>query len=340
MLAMCLAAGCVMVCAGETRAGGANDARLEGLKLYQSGHYAEALLCFDEVLARRGRDLEILNKRAGCYLALEQPEKALADCDRVNQHSNWASRVFGVNPIFDPNSTTLPIGSSDVFFAESWGNRGIALLMLERNEEALDSFKTAIRLWNRPQDLNSKAGRAAAYQGLGQAYHRLREDETALKAYDLAISINPADANGFAGRGDVFESQRMLDRAVPDYTEAIRLNPEHSRAYCGRAVAYFALNSDAAALADLDKAIELDPNLGKAYSFRGAVHARQGRNALALADYDTLIRLLPTRAGSYKDRGGLLVRMREFDRAHRRSRRSHPARPQTRVGLSEPRSGI
>ena len=38
--------------------------------------------------------------------------------------------------------------------------------------------------------------------------------ETALEAYDDAISINPADANGFAGRGDVLESLRMPDRAV------------------------------------------------------------------------------------------------------------------------------
>ncbi len=317
VLATCLAILSVETCLREASAGGTNQARAEGIKLYNAGHYHEAILCFDEVLARHGRDLEILIKRGACYLVLDKPEKAIADFDRVNQHNAWASRVFGAGSIYDINSTWIPLPIPDVAFAENWGNRGIALLMLGRNEEALDNFATAIQLWNRPQDINVDGGRgrAAAYQGLGQSYHRLGQDETALKAYDEAIAINPADANGFAGRGDVLEGLRMPDRALQDFTEAIRLNGTHSRAYCGRGIAYFALGRDELALADLDRAIVLDSSQVRAYRFRGAVHARQGRNEQALADYDTLIRLDPKSAGALKDRGGLLVRMRQFDRA-------------------------
>ncbi len=220
---------CVAACPREARAGGTDQSRAEGLELYRAGHYETALLCFDQVLARHPRDLEILIKRGTCYLSLDRPEKALADFDRVNRHSTWSSRVFGANGTYDPNSTWLPLGSADTYFAESWGNRGIALLMLERNQEALDSFQTAISLWNRPQERGFAAGRAAAFQGLGQAYHRLGDEKSALVAYNQAISINPNDANGFAGRGDVFETLRMLDRALPDYNEAIRLNSDHSR---------------------------------------------------------------------------------------------------------------
>jgi tetratricopeptide (TPR) repeat protein len=319
VLATGIAIACAGFCTREARAGGTNGARAEGIKLYRAGHYEEALLCFDEVLVRHGRDLEIRIKRGACYLKLDKPEKAIADFDFVNRHQIWASRVFGQNAIYNPNSTSLStsltLGMPDLNFAESWGNRGIALLMLDRNEEALASFKTAVSLWNIPQNRGYFAGRAAAYQGLGQSYHRLGEDQTALQAYDQAIAIDPADPNGFAGRGEVLESMRMPDRALADYSEAIRREPTHSRAYCGRGIAYFALGRDGPALADLDKAITLDSNFAKAYSFRGAIHARQGRNEQALADYDMLIRLLPKRAGAYKDRGGLLVRMRQFDRA-------------------------
>lgn len=303
----------------QSWARGTNGARDEGIKLYHAGHYAEALICFDEVLARHGRDLEIRVKRGACYLQLNKPENALADFDFVNRHQIGASRAFGPRGIYDPNSTWVsdwtPVGYPDLNFAESWGNRGIALLMMGRNAEALESFRTAITLWNLPQNRRNIAGRAAAYQGLGQSSHRLGDDNAAVQAYDQAISIYPADPNGFAGRGEVFESMRMADRALTDYNEAIRLNPAHTRAYCGRGIANFALGRDGPALADLDKAIALDSSLAKAYSFRGAILARQGRNDQALADYDTIIRLLPTRAGAYKDRGGLLVRMRQFDRA-------------------------
>ena len=74
---------------------GTNAARAEGIELYRAGRYAEAVPHFDEVLARHGRDLEILVKRGACYLALDQPEKALDDFDRVNRSTAWASRVFG-----------------------------------------------------------------------------------------------------------------------------------------------------------------------------------------------------------------------------------------------------
>ncbi len=335
---------CAFCCTREAWARGTNGARNEGIKLYHAGHYAEALLCFDEVLARHGRDLEIRVKRGACYLQLNKPENALADFDFVNRHQIGASRAFGPRGIYDPNSTWVsnwtPVGYPDLNFAESWGNRGIALLMLDRNEEALESFRTAIVLWNLPQNRRNPAGRAAAYEGLGQSFHRLSNDKLALEAYDQAISIYPADPNGFAGRGEVFESMRMADRALTDYNEAIRLNPAHTRAYCGRGIANFALGRDEPAIVDLDKAIALDSSLAKAYSFRGAIHARQSRNDQALADYDTLIRLLPTRAGAYKDRGGLLVRMRQFDRAIEDLDDSHKTRSQACVGLSESGRGL
>ena len=86
---------CAVVAAQQACAVGTDQSRAEGLKLYQAGHYEEALLCFDQVLARHGRDIEILIKRGACYLKLDKPEKALADFDRVNQRSQWGSRVFG-----------------------------------------------------------------------------------------------------------------------------------------------------------------------------------------------------------------------------------------------------
>ena len=221
---------------------GTNDARLEGLALYKAGRFKEAIPYFDQVLARHGRDLEILIKRGACYITLDEPVKALADFDRVNQYSGWASRVFlAGEPYLQPLSTWLPTPAPDVFFAESWGNRGIALLMLGRNEEALQSFLAATSLWNRNQDrkINGGRGRAAAYQGLGQAYHRVGQDELALRAYSEAISIFPADANGFAGRGETLASLRLLDQAIANYSEAIALDSSHSRAYCGRGAALY-----------------------------------------------------------------------------------------------------
>jgi tetratricopeptide (TPR) repeat protein len=304
---------------GMAQASGTNDQRLIGLQLYESKQYQQAIPYFDQVLATHKRDLEILIKRGACYLVLNQPEQAIADFDRVNAFSAWTSRVFGPAGggfgVFAPGSTWISAPPPDVTFAENWGNRGIALLILGRDEEALQSFQTSVNLWGLFQNQRFKSGRSGAYQGLGQAYHRLGQDELAYQAYTTAISINANDANGFAGRGDVLASLKLLDAAEAEFNEAIRLDPGHSRAYCGRGIVRSDLGRDDDALTDFDRAISLDPKFGKAYSHRGGLHARRGQNELALADYDALIQVLPDNAGAYKDRGGVLVRLNRFDRA-------------------------
>ncbi len=299
------------------QAGSRSDARVEGLALYQAGRFREAIPYFDQVLARRGRDLEILVRRGACFLKIDQPEKALADFDRVNQHSAWTSRVLGQGGVYLPLTTWIPVATPDPNLADNWGNRGIALLMLGRNDEALQSFITATSLWDLPPNRRFEGGRgrAAAYQGLAQAYHRLGEDHLSARIYTEAIAIFATDANGFAGRAGVLESLRMLDASHADYSEAIRLDPAHSRAYWGRAIVLAELGRDDLALADLDRAIEIDPRYVMAYSHRGALHARHGRNERALADYDKIVSLEPDRPGAYKDRGGILVRMGSFRRA-------------------------
>jgi len=324
MLELTLAIVTIVLSPGTAQAD-TRAARLEGIRLYAAGRFSEAIPYFDQVLARKGRDLEILIKRGACYLRTDQPEKALADFDRVNQHASWFSATFGARGIFSPESTWIPQPSAWMSFAESWGNRGIALLMLGRNEEALESFRVATNLWNQPENrpaISSAGGRAqlirgraAAYQGLGQAYYRVGHKDMAVGAYTEAIAIDPSDPNGFAGRADVLSFLGMTEPALADYTEAIRLDPVHARAIAGRGIVYGDLGRDDLALSDLSRAIELDPEFARAYAHRGALHARRGENAAALTDYNTLLQLAPGDAGAYKDRGGLLVRMSRFDEA-------------------------
>jgi tetratricopeptide (TPR) repeat protein len=321
---------CVMIILAATivpsaPAGGTNDARVTGLRLYESGQFADAIPFFDQVLASHNRDLEILVKRGSCYLRMNHPLKALDDFDRVNQYGAWSSRVFGPNGIISTGSTWITSPIPDFYVPESWGHRGVALLMLGRNEEALESFRTSTYLWGVPGNqpwnvgqgdrarlLRSKAG---AYEGFGQAYFRLGQTEQAFQVYSQAIAIDPSDANAFAGRADVLATLKLLDSADKDYTEAIRLDSTHSRALCGRGIVRSDQGHDELALADFDRAIELDPKYARSYSYRSVVYARRGQNEKALDDCDALIRLLPESPGPYKDRGAILVRMKRFERA-------------------------
>ncbi len=312
-LAMAMAAmGAGRVHADPTRAD-----RDEGLRLYAAGQFAQAIPYFDRVLERHHRDLEVRLKRGACYVATNQPAKALADFDDVNRFSAWSAQVF--NGGFLTNTAGIALANPDPFYPNSFGNRGIALLMLGRDQEALESFQQAVNLWNRPWNYrgDTRRSRAGAYEGLGQAYHRLGQDAAALEAYNQAIAIDPSDPNAFTGRGDVLTDRNLFDEAIADYGQAIQLNAQQSRAFAGRGIAAYLQGRDEAALADLDQAITLDPNYIKAYSYRGAAHARRGQNDLAMADYDAVIRLMPENAGAYKDRGGVLYRLGRYDSAIR-----------------------
>src|SRR5262249_22502741 len=110
-------------------AGGTNEARLTGLRLFAAGQFQQAIPHFDEVLASHKRDLEVLNKRGACYIRVNEPEKALADFDNANRHAAWSSRMFGPADILSPLSSWRSSSAPVVTIAESWGNRGIALLM-------------------------------------------------------------------------------------------------------------------------------------------------------------------------------------------------------------------
>jgi tetratricopeptide (TPR) repeat protein len=276
------------------------------MKLYEAGRFAEAIPHFDRYLERHPRDTTTLNYRGVCYLRTDQPEKALADFDRINARSLAFMRGFGDR--FGVDSPTYP---------EAFGNRGTALLMLGRDREALESFQESVRLWPWQGRGAPRRSIAGAYEGLGQAYHRLGQAPAALEAYNQAIATDPTDPNAFTGRGDVLTDRNLFDEALADYAEAIRLDPLHSRAHASRGIALYLQGRDEAAIADLDRAISLDPNDAKAYSYRGAAHARRNENDLALADYDALVRLMPEGAAAYKDRGGVLYRIGRYDSALR-----------------------
>jgi tetratricopeptide (TPR) repeat protein len=292
--------------AGRAHADPTRADRDQGLRLYQAGRFAEAIPYFDRVLERHPRDTTILNDRGICYLRRDQPQKALADFDRINGHTGAFMRGFGDR--FGVDSPTYP---------EAVGNRGVALLMLGRDQEALESFQNSVRLWRWQGPLMPARSIAGAYEGLGQAYHRLGQDAAAIEAYNRAIATDPTDPNALVGRGDVLADRKLFDEAIADYAEAIRLDSAHSRAFGGRGIALYLQGRDEAAITDFDRAIAMDPDFAKAYSYRGAAHARSGRNDLALADYDAAIRLMPENAAAYKDRGGVLYRLGRFDSAIR-----------------------
>ncbi len=131
-----------------------------------------------------------------------------------------------------------------------------------------------------------------AYRAAQRAYER-GDWENSLKFYQQASQIDPAapDIQYYIGEVERFmgDNQAALDA----YDLAISINPNFAPAYLGRAHARLAINPKLSVLDDLKKAIDRDPGLGEAYLLRANLLMDQGDIKAALADLKIAEKLLP-----------------------------------------------
>ncbi len=314
--------------AGRAAALSAHDARAEALRLYDAGRFQDALPFFDEVLRHKPRDLDARNKRGCIYIRLNQPDRALADLDLATRVSPFlAYDAIELNRQFAPDVHTRPpagLVANTFLYPSAFTNRGIALMMLNRDDEALAAFQRSILIRQfqpepplSPYSEKWRVGMAAALCGVGQVYHRRGDEAAALDAFDRAVRVNPGGPDAHVGRGEALLGLGRFRDALNSYHEALRLDPGHARAYGYRAAAFERVVNDDAALADYDAAIRLDPGAATARRMRAALLSRVGRNTQAVPDLDAAIGIDPKNASAYKDRGGVYNRLGDHARAIR-----------------------
>ena len=88
----------------------------------------------------------------------------------------------------------------------------------------------------------------------------LDDNKGALEDYNIAIELNPKDAEAFNNRGVVKKRMNFNVGALSDYTQAIALNPKDSIAYANRGRLKKLYFDNEGAAIDLDQAIALAEN--------------------------------------------------------------------------------
>ena len=303
-----------------------HDLRGEALRLYAEGKYAEALPVMDRVLKAKPHDLDLLNKRGAIHIRMNRPDLALPDLTAATNDVPFLFYdAMGLSHQFAPDVQlwrTPNLYAPYVLYESAFTNRGIALTMLGRDDDALADFQKSIAIRTaQGRPLNPEASRAwraglcSAYCGIGQVYHRKGDDARALGFYDKAIAANPDDPNGYVGRGAALSGLGRPDEAIPHFDKALTLDPNHPRAAGLRASALDALGRTDEALDAYEAAVRANPDQAMLRRMRGALLSRVGRHEEALPDFDEAIRLDPNDAASLKDRGGVYNRMGRYDRA-------------------------
>jgi tetratricopeptide (TPR) repeat protein len=192
---------------------------------------------------------------------------------------------------------------------------------------AIEAFSGAIAL--RPDAM-------IGYLRRGEAYHRHRELEAALRDLRRAVDIDPYAPRTYERLGDVNYDMRRFDRAIERYRSAVGLDDQSARVLYKLALAQFAAGQPEASAGALRRALELDDRFAEAFYLLGLSLRDLGRDAEAIAALEQAVTLAPglhqareALAGIYGQTGRADDRIQELDKL-----RALDAGPEREVSLA------
>lgn len=214
--------------------------------------------------ARRGDDSQCANT--------PKAEEAIAACTRLYENEGLGSRNRAI----------------------ALGNRGAALKLLGRYDEALADFAVAIELApSNPQ----------YYCQRGDILVRKKQFEEAIADYSAALKKSRGFVWALAGRGQAYLSQGNAQAAVDDFTQALRSQPGEMRLLLLRGRANSQAEAYEAAVADLTQVLAskayaslLPKERAVILSQRAFAQLKQDRSADAKSDVEEALKIAPKSA--------------------------------------------
>lgn len=244
----------------------------------------EAIGLLDEGLQSFPNSVSLYIARCGRLTEVQRHEEALLDAERATAMRPMWGRPHGM--------------------------RGLALLKLQRFEDAARAFSRAIELdeWN----INYWADRARCYTQLRKYDQALLDTEQALVLADqqnLKSSKVLGTVYSIAGVAKALSGDRA--GAIKAFEQAATVAPNESTIYFDMSVV---AANPADRIAAATRAIELEPDNPANYHNRAVGFAQSGNYEAALADRSKVVELQPT-ARNYHFRALACIEAARFEEA-------------------------
>lgn len=143
------------------------------------------------------------------------------------------------------------------------------------------------------------------------------QPQQVIRDYDIAISINPKNAELYVARANIKFVNKDISGAMDDYALAIKTDPKFAMAWMNRGLVEAEQGLNDAAIADYNKSLEIDPGIAVTYNNRALSYADQGKVKEALADYAAAIKINPQRPLFYSNRARLLYKTGDYWQAEK-----------------------
>lgn len=118
---------------------------------------------------------------------------------------------------------------------------GIAHIHLGQPEMALEPLEKFVALRQDRPMANADTVLEAAYYFLGTSYTQLGRPADAISALEVALAINPTDADALYQLGQAYHANGQPEAALERYHEAVRFVPDFADVYQGMIESYSAL---------------------------------------------------------------------------------------------------
>jgi len=139
---------------------------------------------------------------------------------------------------------------------ECWlahNNLGLIYLNNDRPDDALQEFKTAIKI---------NPDNAKAHINLGNLYHDFYDNcDKAIEEYKKALEIKPNDHAAYYYLAVFYHESGFFQEAEDAYLKAIEISPNNSHAYNGLAMLYYNQTKYSNAISMYKTALKINPHM-------------------------------------------------------------------------------
>jgi len=126
-----------------------------------------------------------------------------------------------------------------------------------------------------------------------QSYERLKDADSARRAYELMANIDGATPWASIGRSGLQVMNKQLDEALASADQAVSLNGSLPEAHFQRGIVLMSRREYGDAMEAFNKATELDPGFAAAHYYAGLASYRAKRVDLMANHFETFVRLAP-----------------------------------------------
>jgi len=329
----------------------------------------------ERIYQSKSREASRLFDMAQAKVSKEQYQEALVLLDRALQYdtdhieayftrAGVKEKINDAEGAFTDYQIVLLLDST---FREAAFNRAKLRYRQEQYERAIIDFKKVLTMGSSgtqaiyfkgtpvnqegpltvSQITTSHHLEADIYNFLGLCYQALNQHDDAVEAWNMAISINPRDANYYVNRGLSYSAFNANQKAMADFKMALAIEPDHAiarfnltnlletsgglgiatydqliennpgftSAYVNRAIAKLNEGDLQGAIEDYDMAITIDPHEIELYINRALALEKKGAWRDALADYNQALSLEPNSAKALRSRGRVLYKLERYELA-------------------------